>query len=91
MEQIFIAYCTGNIIGPQLFLQREYPTYKTGFLAIMICYVIGLIGSLLLRANLVWENERRDCEQQLMSSGERVVKDIEDQTDKQLTQFRYIY
>ncbi|OAA80446.1 Major facilitator superfamily domain, general substrate transporter [Akanthomyces lecanii RCEF 1005] len=88
---IFIAYCTGNIIGPQLFLQREYPTYKTGFLAIMICYVIGLIGSLLLRANLVWENRRRDCEQQLMSSGERVVKDVEDHTDKQLTQFRYIY
>jgi hypothetical protein len=25
---LFVAYCTGNIIGPQLFLTKEAPKYE---------------------------------------------------------------
>ncbi|KAJ5973267.1 MFS allantoate transporter [Penicillium waksmanii] len=31
----FIAYCAGNIIGPQLFFEREAPSYDSGFIALM--------------------------------------------------------
>lgn len=31
---LFIAYCTGNIIGPQLFLTRESPNYPVSIAAI---------------------------------------------------------
>ncbi|KGQ03428.1 putative transporter [Beauveria bassiana D1-5] len=88
---LFIAYCAGNIIGPQLFFEREYPTYPTGFLAIMICYAIGLVGSLVLRAYLVWENARRDRISQSASINARELDNVDDQTDKQLSRFRYIY
>ncbi|KAM3470583.1 hypothetical protein MY8738_009698 [Beauveria namnaoensis] len=88
---LFIAYCAGNIIGPQLFFEREYPTYPTGFLAIMICYAIGLVGSLVLRAYLVWENARRDRVSQSASTNARELDNVDDQTDKQLLRFRYIF
>ena len=58
--QIFIAYCTGNIIGPQLFLEKEAPSYPSGFLAIIICYSIGLVAFMGLRFYFRWESRRRD-------------------------------
>jgi len=56
---LFIAYCAGNIAGPQLFISAEAPTYDTAFRAILICYslVVGL--SLVLRAYLQYTNYRR--------------------------------
>ncbi|TGJ84470.1 hypothetical protein E0Z10_g4299 [Xylaria hypoxylon] len=56
---LFVAYCAGNIAGPQLFIAAEAPTYDTAFRAILICYslVVGL--SLALRIYLESVNRRR--------------------------------
>ncbi|OTB00748.1 hypothetical protein M426DRAFT_323993 [Hypoxylon sp. CI-4A] len=56
---LFIAYCVGNIVGPQLFISSEEPTYYTAFRAILICYalVIGLV--VVLRFYLQFTNIRR--------------------------------
>ncbi|KAI1117694.1 MFS general substrate transporter [Nemania sp. NC0429] len=56
---LFVAYCAGNIAGPQLFVDDEAPTYDTAFRGILVCYslVVGL--SLALRAYLGAVNLRR--------------------------------
>lgn len=57
---LFIAYCAGNIAGPQFFRASEAPQYNTAFRAILICYslVIGL--AVVLRVYLQYMNNRRE-------------------------------
>ncbi|KAG6010376.1 hypothetical protein E4U21_006940 [Claviceps maximensis] len=54
-----IAYCTGNIVGPQLFRQQEAPTYESAFRGIMICYALVIVLAVVLRCYLQWVNARR--------------------------------
>lgn len=89
--QIFIAYCAGNIIGPQLFFEREAPSYTSGFLSIMICYAFGLVMSLVLRVYLITENRRRDRKFGTVSEAPEAELDTHDKTDKEIEQFRYVY
>ncbi|KAI0206597.1 major facilitator superfamily domain-containing protein [Astrocystis sublimbata] len=65
---LFVAYCVGNIAGPQLFVEGEAPAYATAFRGIVICYslVVGL--SLLLRVYLMSVNRHRALE----DDGDRV-------------------
>ncbi|KAK0216190.1 major facilitator superfamily domain-containing protein [Armillaria fumosa] len=56
---LFIAYCTGNIAGPQFFKSSESPHYQTAFRTIMICYALVVVLALGLRFYLVWVNRRR--------------------------------
>lgn len=91
--QVFIAYCAGNIIGPQLFFADEAPTYQSGFLAMMVCFGVGIVLCFVLRASMIIQNRKRD------RSGDGTVElevdaDIGaalDRTDKQIPQFRYVY
>ncbi|KAK2601613.1 hypothetical protein QQS21_004848 [Conoideocrella luteorostrata] len=59
----FIAYCTGNIAGPQLFRQTEAPTYASAFQAIMICYALAIALAIVLRFYLQWVNAKRTREE----------------------------
>ncbi|CAI7620870.1 unnamed protein product [Penicillium viridicatum] len=56
---LFLAYCAGNISGPQFFLNEEAPTYNTAFRTIMICYALAVLLALVLRFYLQWTNARR--------------------------------
>ncbi|KAF4770238.1 hypothetical protein HAV15_011309 [Penicillium sp. str.  len=56
---LFLAYCAGNISGPQFFLSEEAPTYNTAFRTIMICYALAVLLALVLRFYLQWTNARR--------------------------------
>ncbi|KAI1170044.1 MFS general substrate transporter [Nemania sp. FL0916] len=56
---LFLAYCAGNIAGPQLFIEDEAPTYDTAFRGILICYTLVAGFSLLLRTYLQFINRRR--------------------------------
>lgn len=55
---LFIAYCTGNIAGPQFFKASEAPTYNTAFRTIMICYALVVLLVLCMRFYLQWMNKR---------------------------------
>jgi hypothetical protein len=59
----FIAYCAGNIAGPQLFRQTEAPGYGSAFQAIMICYALAIALALTLRFYLQWLNAKRTREE----------------------------
>ncbi|KAI0880855.1 putative allantoate permease [Annulohypoxylon maeteangense] len=65
---LFIAYCTGNIVGPQLFKSTEEPTYDTAFRAIMICYALVVCLAAVLRLYLQFVNTRRQREEGIEGS-----------------------
>ncbi|RAK82084.1 putative MFS allantoate transporter [Aspergillus fijiensis CBS 313.89] len=90
----FILYCAGNIIGPQLFFERQAPVYQSGFVAIFVCLavVVVVLGGLVVY--LRGENARRD---RMMvgttGSGEQEGEEEElmDVTDLKNERFRYVY
>jgi MFS family permease len=65
---LFIAYCAGNIAGPQLFLSTEAPNYGTAFRAILICYALVVGLSLVLRFYLQCTNKRRQRQEGIEGS-----------------------
>jgi hypothetical protein len=92
--QVFIAYCSGNIIGPQLFFEDEAPSYPSGFLSMIICFGVAFILSILLRVFLIWENKRRDNRTGTITDldEEQIgVMNSSDATDKEMENFRYVY
>ncbi|PHH71035.1 hypothetical protein CDD83_5285 [Cordyceps sp. RAO-2017] len=91
----FTAYCVGNIIGPQLFTAKEAPSYTSGFLAMMVCFSVGLATCILLRLYLQRENRARDrlhgaAPAAAALEGDTMVN-LTDKTDKEILQFRYVY
>ncbi|KAJ5698514.1 hypothetical protein N7462_000519 [Penicillium macrosclerotiorum] len=94
----FIMYCTGNIIGPQLFFTREAPKYQSGFLAIIVCLVICVVDGLVLFFYLRWENGRRDRQglndesaSPEKHTGGAPSTELLDTTDLKNMRFRYVY
>ncbi|OKP12162.1 hypothetical protein PENSUB_2322 [Penicillium subrubescens] len=94
----FIMYCTGNIVGPQLFFAREAPKYQSGFMAIIICLVICVIVGLALLFYLRWENGRRDKKSvgavatgNEEKYGGATQRELMDTTDLKNVEFRYVY
>ncbi|KAJ5752588.1 hypothetical protein N7520_009505 [Penicillium odoratum] len=87
---LFTCYCAGNIIGPQLFFAREAPRYKSGFLAIMICFAISTVTILVLRYLLVLENNKRDRTSVPVEQREEELR-LADLTDIENKNFRYAY
>ncbi|TEA14657.1 putative transporter [Colletotrichum sidae] len=85
--------CAGNIIGPRLFFEREAPSYKSDFLAMLICYGIGVATCFVVRFYLVRENRRRDDAGDVLrrSVEDHVPLNLLDKTDKEIPQFRYVY
>ncbi|KAF4959442.1 hypothetical protein FGADI_1663 [Fusarium gaditjirri] len=90
---MFMAYTTGNIIGPFLFFPREAPGYPSGFLATSICFGVSIIVMIVLRFVLIAENKRRDKLQETSSGlpdGTEYLE-ISDVTDRKNLSFRYVY
>ena len=65
---LFLAYCAGNIAGPQFFRAEEEPHYGTAFRAIMVCYALAVVLAMTLRAYLQWTNHRRAREEGYVGS-----------------------
>ncbi|KAL4870413.1 major facilitator superfamily domain-containing protein [Aspergillus spectabilis] len=55
---LFIAYCTGNIIGPQLFLSKESPKYPTGLKGVLVGFALAIFFLVLLYIYYEFENRR---------------------------------
>lgn len=95
---LFIAYCAGNIIGPQLFIAKQAPRYNGAFEGIMICMILAGLSIMALRQYMAWENKRRDRDQGVsidpevedaVQTNARLVKAGVDETDWENKQFRY--
>lgn len=66
--------------------------FKSGFLATTICFGIATVIMLILRANLIRENRRRDkLQQSNFTPEESGPLEISDETDSCNMNFRYVY
>ncbi|KAF3041994.1 hypothetical protein E8E11_002249 [Didymella keratinophila] len=65
---LFIAYCAGNIAGPQFFRAGEAPHYNTAFRAILVCYCLVVGLAVILRCYLQWVNAKREKEEGVKGS-----------------------
>lgn len=43
-----IGYCVGNIIGPQVFQDKDAPEYRPAEITIVVCYVVSLLDILFI-------------------------------------------
>ncbi|MCJ1454410.1 hypothetical protein MMC28_004763 [Mycoblastus sanguinarius] len=86
---IFVAYCVGNIIGPQLIktqsLKRHYPEL---WLGLIICYCIVIVLAFVLYSVLRSENKRRESLRLNEEDRDRLA--FKDLTDKENPYFRYV-
>ncbi|KAF2430145.1 allantoate transport protein [Tothia fuscella] len=86
---IFVAYCVGNIVGPQLIKSqtkaRHYPELWTG---LIICYCITIVAAVALYGVLWRENKKRDAVP--ANEEERDKFGFMDLTDKENPYFRYV-
>ncbi|KAK0727706.1 putative allantoate permease [Lasiosphaeria miniovina] len=85
---LFVAYCAGNIAGPQLFRSSEAPLYATAFRTIMVCYALVVVLALALRVYLKWVNARRAGEEGFAEPSSQAYEDV---TDWKAAGFRYRY
>ncbi|KAJ5002779.1 hypothetical protein K4K48_012890 [Colletotrichum sp. SAR 10_66] len=87
---IFVAYCVGNIVGPQLVKsQSKAAHYPELWLGLIICYVICILASGTLYYVLWSENKKRDALP--VDEEERAKLAFQDLTDKENPYFRYVY
>ena len=86
---VFVAYCVGNIVGPQLIktptLKRHYPEL---WLGLIICYCIVIVLAVVLYFVLRRENRKREGMQ--LSEEERDRLAFRDMTDVENPYFRYV-
>ncbi|KAL5337525.1 MFS general substrate transporter [Aspergillus crustosus] len=90
---LFVAYCVGNIVGPQLFFSSEEPYYSTGMTASVAGLALGVLFLICLLVYYIWENRRRDAKYGVptdMSELEAIAEGLSDKTDLEITNFRYV-
>jgi ACS family allantoate permease-like MFS transporter len=83
-----IAYCVGNLVGPQTFLVKQAPTYQTAKILIVVSYIITSVCLITMYVLNVWENRRRDRKDEKLPP-ELHNSEFADLTDFQNPEFRY--
>ncbi|KAF1813879.1 MFS transporter [Eremomyces bilateralis CBS 781.70] len=68
----FVSWCTGNAIGPQVFLSWNAPHYFIAFATHIGCYVLLVIVIVFLRFYLKTQNDAKD---QLAAEGDVGARD----------------
>ncbi|KAG0682033.1 hypothetical protein C6P40_001384 [Pichia californica] len=87
-----IAFCIGNIIGPQIFRAEDAPLYKPAKIIILAFLAAAFVLSIILRYFVRSENKRRDILTANYTEEEK-NKDVLmlDLTDRENLNFRYAY
>ena len=57
---LFIAYCTGNCIGAQVFQAKDAPRYIRAIVICSVMYGLEFVLMVAWRAYYMWQNRRRD-------------------------------
>lgn len=87
---VFVAYCVGNIVGPQMIRSQtraqHYPELWAGLIG---CYGVTIVAAVMLYWVLWKENRRRD-QLGLDDEKEKERFGFRDLTDKENLHFRYV-
>ncbi|KAF7596897.1 hypothetical protein BBP40_011942 [Aspergillus hancockii] len=90
---LFVAYCVGNIVGPQFFVDSEEPHYPTGMKAAISGLALGAFFLICLLAYYIIENKRRDAVYGLpsdLTETEERMQGLSNKTDLEIESFRYV-
>ncbi|KAL4891479.1 major facilitator superfamily domain-containing protein [Aspergillus ambiguus] len=90
---LFVAYCVGNIVGPQFFIDSEEPRYPTGMKAAISGLAFGAFFLLCLLIYYVFENHRRDSlygPPAQLTEEEEQAQGLSNKTDLEIESFRYL-
>jgi hypothetical protein len=85
-----IAFCLGNLIGPQMFQTSDAPNYNPAKIALIVAMSGVVVLILILRQLMVRENTKREKEAE-SSCAETENVDFTDLTDIENRRFRYVY
>jgi len=95
---VFVAWATGNAIGPQVFRADDAPRYRKGFAVHLVLYVIQLVTIVFLRFYLMWQNaKKREAQKGAVADARAADTDLahrhafDDLTDRENLDFRYVY
>ncbi|KAL6453101.1 DAL5 Allantoate permease [Candida maltosa Xu316] len=85
---MLIAYCVGNLIGPQAFISTQAPGYGGAKVAIVVCGFVSYFAFIAVFISYAWDNKRRNAKPHVdMSHIENY--EFADLTDKENPNFRY--
>lgn len=88
----FLAYCIGNIIGPQVFREEDAPFYSKGYEGLLACLVVAIASIACYGLLCRWENHRRDEKDGPQANAEASESSaFSDLTDQEKRAFRYTY
>ncbi|CAK7199044.1 Allantoate permease [Sporothrix eucalyptigena] len=84
-----IAYCVGNIIGPQVFQTKDSPTYRPAEITILVCYGVCILDIIFIyfwwrRQNALKVKAREEPGYRKMAGQE-----FYDLTDRENPEFNY--
>lgn len=87
-----MAFCIGNLIGPQLFQAKDAPDYVPAKIVLLVFLSLACVLSICLRFVVRRENKRRDRLTEGYTEEEK-NKDVLllDLTDRENLNFRYTY
>lgn len=84
-----VAYCAGNIIGPQTFRPKDKPHYRPGQITILACYSACVVDILFIW----WYARRQNKKKALIRAAPGYVKlenqEFLDLTDRENPEFVY--
>lgn len=88
----FIAYCVGNLIGPQIINLKDAPRYVTCKIIICVLYGFGLFLLMAMRFLNVYRNKQKDKKMAELGAGyvHRQNQEFMDLTDMENLEFRYV-
>lgn len=81
----YVAWATGNIIGPQTFRADQAPAYTGGTIAMIVCYAVAIVAILAYGALCHAHNRRRAA----IESDTVADRDWLDITDLKNDRFKY--
>lgn len=83
-----IGYCVGNLIGPQTFVAKEAPHYRSAKITIVVCFAVCLCLTIAVYLINVRANRIRDEKNERLDPS-FVNSEFADLTDFENPEFRY--
>jgi len=84
-----IAYCAGNIIGPQVFRPKDAPRYLPAEITIIVCYCVCGVECILIFFYYKWLNRKNAAIRALPGYKKLDKQEFLDLTDKENKEFVY--
>ncbi|KAK7922962.1 major facilitator superfamily domain-containing protein [Apiospora marii] len=84
-----IGYCVGNIIGPQVFRDKDAPQYRPAEITIVVCYAVSLVDLLFIYLWCKRENKKKAVIRAAPGYEKLQGQEFMDLTDRENPEFIY--